>query len=204
MDFTNFQEIVMGVTAILVIVYAGLSVRDWYQKRKWTKMINTMVTLRFADPGSPTSANGESPPPILQGIEPDGILTGQGKHILNELASKNSLAYGLAKQEVLSSAWSTSATASPREISKVVEEKISEVTDRIKKIEDQSSGPASFNADVLGARIDGLAKDISDIKKEMLSKWDVLKVLGWAIGIVLAISGTFYKVLKAFGLITTP
>jgi len=199
----DFQDIVGVATVIVAILSIWLSLRK-NRKRKQRKI---SISL---DVPSPVEQRSSIPLPPTSGQE-ENILEGLAAKARGDLLTQD-LIKGMTEQ-VLASAWSTSPDADQAQIVKKVKGELTEVKDRITKIEKEAKldeiasindalRSASINDALLSERIDRLDKQVTILEDKRLSRWDVVTVIGYVIGAIIVISGATYTLFKVFGLIT--
>ena len=91
------------------------------------------------------------------------------------------------------------------DISKEIDLKMSQLHGSIKALESRFPDEASLekvssiNDAILSERIDQLSRQVANIEKKILSKWDVALIVGTIITSIFLIVSTTYGVLKALG-----
>lgn len=111
------------------------------------------------------------------------------KSIEQQIASRVAASPGLTKEEV----------------QKEIDKQLSEVQERLSKIETRFPEEAklekiaSINDALLSERIDQLAKQVENLEKKILSKWDVALTVSTIIAGITFVVGATYAIMKYIG-----
>jgi len=198
MDFDLFLSVLVSVIGG---VLAATSVYALRSSKRATKQYSIVVE-QIAQQYKRDKSRSDVPMPPLSRmpLDPTIVLESGAANVVSP-----ELLRGI--EEAVVSGLAASRGLSKEDVHEAIDNKFSEVLDMVSRIESRSPQEprheinAEINTSLLSFRIDVLAKQVENLEKRVLTRWDVAMTCSAIVGFLAFVVSATYGVLKVFGFV---